>query len=283
MLNMKKYICILLLVLMLLCAGAAAEIKTLVPDWASNAFTLPEGVNVVETAAFEGDSMSELVIPASVTSVATRAFANCVNLKRIVVLTANAEFAANSLGTKNDDIEIWGFLGSTAESYADSYGYTFHRIYSYEESLVETATSRLKSLTGEKYVRGRWDCVLFVRWCYKEALDITLPASCVGMQELGTSSFVKNQRLTARRIDSIEDMKTGDIICWKDDTNNYCTHVGMYVGAGTAEGEYHSEGVFIENSSSFGGVRYKYIGKQTSSTYIPYYIRNFICAWRVLP
>ena len=273
--NMKR-IAILLLCLCLLAAPAAgAERHAYLPEWAEGALSVPEGVVSIEHNAFEDVNVTGVVLPGSLASVGANVFANCESLERICILSENASFGPNALGAAGENKEIWGFLGSTAEEYAEEYGYTFVRLYTYEEELMSYAASKL----GTKYVRGSWDCVLYVRDCYLHVFGIRLPDSCIGMQYLSSSYLVPQQHLTVTRITDITQLKTGDILCWKNDEVSYCTHVGMYVGEGTYNGHHYSSGIFIENSQGAGKVRYNYIPSSGSS----YYYRNFICAWRVLP
>ena len=273
--RMKKCISLLLVLLSTFGALAQADSDYWLPDWADGALKLPYGVELVEQSAFEDTAVKGVVLPSTVRSVQANAFAGIDGLERICVLSANASFGKNALGAKGETKEIWGYLNSTAEAYAEEYGYTFVRIYSNEDQLMQYAASKL----GTKYVRGSWDCVLYVRNCYLTVFGVTLPDTCRAMEKLSESSLVSKQKLHVTRITDIRQLKTGDIICWCNDEVSYCTHVGMYVGEGTVSGKKYSSGVFIENSNGAGRVRYNYI----SPTGTGYYTRNFICAWRILP
>ena len=245
------------------------------PDWVDDAIQIPYGVTSVETEAFSGTVTAGIVLPSTVKTVQPNAFSGIKGLERICVLSDNAVFAKNALGTKDETKEIWGHMDSTAEAYAEEYGYTFVRIYTNEDQLMQYAATKL----GTKYVRGRWDCVLYVRDCYLEVFGVTLPDTTRAMERLNESSLVSEQKLNVTRITDIRQLKTGDILCWCNDEVTYCTHVGMYVGKGTVKGVEHSSGVFIENSNGAGQVRYNYISPNGTG----YYTRNFICAWRILP
>ena len=271
---MKKYIALALALLFLLGTGAFAQINYPLPDWADDALQLPQGIEHIEESAFEGIPSTGVVLPDSVVSVSANAFAGCENIERILVLSPDVQLGPNALGTRNEPKEIWGLLDSTAMDYAEEYGYTFVRIYSGTEELLAYAASKL----GTRYIRGTWDCVLYVRNCYQTVLHITLPDTCRAMENLSSSSLVPRQHLTVTRITNIRELKPGDVICWCNDEVSYCTHVGMYVGAGVVNGHRYSSGVFIENSSGAGKVRYNYI----SPTGTGYYTRNFICAWRII-
>ena len=81
------------------------------------------------------------------------------------------------------------------------------------------------------------------------------------------------------RIDNIADLQPGDILCWSADSSTAdptrCTHVGIYVGAGTVDGKEYKTGVFIESSRGAGKVRYWAFQKAT------YYTKRFMNAWRM--
>ena len=272
---MKRIAVLLLCLCLLVSPAAGAELHAYLPEWADGALVVPDGVVSIEHNAFENLTVSGVVLPGSLESVGANAFAGCDNLERICVLSRDVSFGPNALGAAGENKEIWGFLGSTAQVYAEQYGYTFERLYTYDEELLSYAATKL----GTKYVRGSWDCVLFVRHCYLHVLGIRLPDSCIGMQNLSASYLVAQQHLNVRRITDITKLQPGDILCWKNDEVSYCTHVGMYVGEGDYNGHHYNSGIFIENSQGAGKVRYNYIPSSGSS----YYYRNFICAWRVLP
>ena len=73
-------------------------------------------------------------------------------------------------------------------------------------------------------------------------------------------------------------------MCFRDDTNSYCSHVTIYVGEGdeikfdkdtgrALPVVHYNSGLFIEASSSGGHVQTNHITN--------YYVRNFLCAWRI--
>lgn len=165
------------------------------------------------------------------------------------------------------------------------------------------------------------DCITFTRHCYINAtwegslLKVYIPDSCPRMFNLPAQREATKYQYV--RIDSVADLQPGDIICWTDDKYwnkakdpnasepgdaDYmkCSHVGMYVAdkfdtkaydashgitgrpgnkvlSGRNATLYYNisaSKVFVESSSSAGGVRYNY--------FTDYYVRNFLCAWRIL-
>ena len=272
---MKRIVIFVLTAILALAQLAAADQDYWKPEWANDALEVPYGITLIEKEAFLGINANSIVLPSTIKNVQANAFAGIKGIERICVLSDNAVFGKNALGTKDETKEIWAHLDSTAEAYAEEYGYKFVRIYTNEDQLMQYAASKL----GTRYVRGSWDCVLYVRNCYLTVFGITLPDSTRAMEKLDESSLVKKQKLNVRRITDINQLKTGDIICWCNDEVTYCTHVGMYVGRGTVKDKEYKSGVFIENSNGAGNVRYNYISPTGSG----YYTRNFICAWRILP
>lgn len=283
---MKRIIAILMC-LLLLAAGAMAEPNLVLPDWAEGALQIPSCVKVIEAGAFEGTGLDDIVIGSGVESIASGAFAGNDGPIRVCILNDSITIAEDAFGT--GEVEIWSFLDSSAEDYAENNDLGFVRLYTYEDNLMTYA----RGFLGQKYVHGSMDCVLFVYKVYRDVYGIKLPDTCPAMEKLSASSLVRTQKLTVQRIDDLTDLRTGDILCWCNDEVDYCTHVGLYVGACevryTAKGsdglmheyvEKHKTGDYIEASSSAGKVRYNNIPFNNPDSY---YVRNFICAWRVLP
>ena len=239
---------------LLLAVCAAAETYTR-PTWLSSALQIPSCVEVIEAGAFaDNSSIIDVSIPASVSKVCAGAFSGCENIGRVALLSRTVTLEDGCLG---DVQEIWAPNKSTGAAYATANGIAFVRIPVDAADLLEYANTQL----GTKYVHGQNDCIMFVRRCYQYVFGIIIPDTCWECERLTTYTS-----LDATRIDSIDELMPGDIICWKDDTVSYCNHVGMYI----------SSGVFIESSSSYGYVR---INNKLNTSY---YTRNFICAWRIL-
>jgi hypothetical protein len=96
--------------------------------------TLSEGLKTIGEGAFSnckilGSGFEEnyaallyrdIVLPTSVTSIGARAFKGCTGMVRITIKNAKATIGANAISTT-----IWGYSGSTAETYAKSKKLTF--------------------------------------------------------------------------------------------------------------------------------------------------------------
>ena len=89
---------------------------------------VPDGVRTLKTYAFKDCiSLSSITIPNSVTSVGSGAFENCKDLESITILNPTCEIY-DSQSTINSTATIYGYAGSTAQSYANKYNRTFIEI-----------------------------------------------------------------------------------------------------------------------------------------------------------
>ena len=227
------------------------------------ALTIPGNIVEIEAEAFRGDNaVTSVTIPSTVQKIGRAAFADMTALEKITVLGEDTVLEENALGRNTETRTIVGYANSTAQAYAEEYGFDFEVIPTLAPKLLAYADK----LIGTSY--KTLDCVTFVRHCYRNALGITIHNNCpdVANKTVGT------------KITAIKDLMPGDIICWRDDDNPNCEHVGMYVGAGTVGGKTYTSGVFIESSQGHGAVRYNYI----PATGTGYYTRNFMWAWRVI-
>lgn len=95
--------------------------------------TIPD--NVTSICCFSGcTSLTSITIPDSVTSIGSAAFVDCSNLKDVTILNPNCEIHGSSSTICNYYSEngycyfngtIHGYENSTAQAYAEKYGYKF--------------------------------------------------------------------------------------------------------------------------------------------------------------
>lgn len=247
------------LAILLTCSGALADA------------VLPEGIEVIEDSAFEGcDALGAVDLPASLRELGSRAFARCAALGLITVRSQALRFGDDAFGEDEEGKVIEAYPGTSVYFYYTSlpeeYGWEVRSLISPSQKLIAYA----ETLLGTSY--SRMDCVTFARHCYKVALGITIDSTCPKVQQ-------DTGNRGGKRIDRIEDLQPGDILCWSADSNTAdptrCTHVGIYVGAGEVDGKKYSTGVFIESSHGAGKVRYWALQKAS------YYTKRFMNAWRM--
>ncbi len=100
--------------------------------------TIPNSVTSIEDFAFSDcTSLTSITIPDSVTYIGAYAFGDCTNLESITILNPDCEIFYDSLPINNGT--IYGYANSTAQAYAEKYGYNFVSIG--EASAVNTAAS----------------------------------------------------------------------------------------------------------------------------------------------
>ncbi len=247
------------LAILLTCSGALADA------------VLPKGIEVIEESAFEGcNALGTMELPESLQTLGERALARCATLGLITVRSQSLKLGEDALGEEEESKVVEAYPGTSVQFYVDGipekYGWEFHSLVSPSQKLIAYA----ETLLGTSY--SKMDCVTYARHCYMKALGITIENTCPKVQQnMGNYG--------GKRIDSIDDLLPGDILCWSADSSTAdptrCTHVGIYVGAGTVDGKEYKTGVFIESSSGAGKVRYWAFQKAT------YYTKRFMNAWRM--
>ncbi|MCM1507835.1 MAG: leucine-rich repeat protein [Ruminococcus flavefaciens] len=88
----------------------------------------------------ECESLKEVTIPKNVMSLSSNTFLKCSSLEKIVVLNPECEFST-SLGGNKEKTVIYGYTGSTAQTYAEKYNYQFVALD--EESTTDTTAGLL--------------------------------------------------------------------------------------------------------------------------------------------
>ena len=128
----------------LICSGAFIDCSSLtsvtIPDSVTtienNTFnhcasltniSIPDSVTSIGAQAFRHcTSLTDITIPDSVTSIGDNAFCACDNLTSVTVLNPACEIydRSRTLGSA-ETTTIYGYANSTAQTYAEKYGYTF--------------------------------------------------------------------------------------------------------------------------------------------------------------
>lgn len=88
-----------------------------------------DGVSVIEHGAFYGCSgLEEIALPDSLTELNGSVFFDCTALAKIVIPPSVKTMADGFIFANNPGVIIYGEAGSTAQEWAEEYGYLFHEI-----------------------------------------------------------------------------------------------------------------------------------------------------------
>ena len=97
---------------------------TLYAIWQSPDFILPDSLTTIEAEAFEGGAFTYVQLPEGVTSIGSRAFADCPNLAYIYIPEETGTIASDAFSGVSG-LTILGHSGSYAEVYAQRNGIAF--------------------------------------------------------------------------------------------------------------------------------------------------------------
>ena len=114
--------------------------------------TIGTGVTTIGDYAFNGcTGLEEMVIPYSVKRIGTAAFTGCTNLGSLTVYSRNCTFADDATAYYTT---IYGFTGSTAETYANNKGFDFVAIDDTHTHIYDNDCDSICNLCGAERTVG---------------------------------------------------------------------------------------------------------------------------------
>ena len=124
---------------------------------------LPSSLSLLNQGAFEFcHKLKSVTIPENVSSIGNNCFALCYDLEEIYILNPECKFNGNGNTVCNHMIDdpdgsakslyvfdgvIHGYEGSTAQTYADKYGYKFESLGKYNSTITSTFTTTPSTTT----------------------------------------------------------------------------------------------------------------------------------------
>ena len=192
---------------------------------------LPDGTYSIPDEAFSGcTALEDIIIPNSVTSIASGAFRECISLKKVVIpenVTVIRSFAfegcnlesiiiknpdctiedrADTIGLKKEKVYgdnphyeygvIYGYEGSTAQAYAEKYGYKFALIE--DDFMSGDANS-----DGLVNVADAVAVLQYIANADKYPITNTEAADCDGIAGITGNDAVAIQKYDAKIVDSL--------------------------------------------------------------------------------
>ena len=154
---------------------------------------IPQGVTRIGQGAFENcKGFTSITIPNSCTYIENSAFLNCINLKSVIIpdsVTMMGGYVfgyidSNGERKKIDDLKIYGYINSYAETYANKNGFTFIAIdqnaSDFEYEVLDDGTASITDYTGS-------------------ATELTIPSEIDGyvVSVIGMSAFYNCINLTS--------------------------------------------------------------------------------------
>lgn len=167
--------------------------------------TIPDSITEIEEYAFFGCTrMAEITIPESVGIIGERAFFCCDSLKKITILNPECEIydSPYTIITNYDDVDeedetawqnyyyngvICGYEKSTAQAYAEKYGYTF-------EPLGREPAEK----THDDLIYKEYDDHIVIVGCNPSSEQVGIPPEIDGLPvtEIGSFAFAGCSELT---------------------------------------------------------------------------------------
>ncbi|MCD8221917.1 MAG: leucine-rich repeat protein [Clostridiales bacterium] len=129
---------------------------------------LPNGLESIGNYAFQYcNSLSTITIPSSVVSVGESAFSTCVAMESAWILSSTATFGSGAFAWMSEDFIIYGYSGSTAETFASDNSLTFVVIDGTYRALTVTVTDSAGNVITDSYT---------ITWYNSEGTELSTSA-----------------------------------------------------------------------------------------------------------
>ncbi|MDR0920166.1 MAG: leucine-rich repeat protein [Oscillospiraceae bacterium] len=163
---------------------------------ALTAIYIPEGVTSIANSTFLNSGLKEVYIPNSVTDIAGNSFQSCTALEKIVINNPTAIIQPNAFfGVKTDLAVVYGYSGSTAETFANENGYEFEPFgandsdYTIVNGVITKYNGTAENLTIPSMIQGQ-NIVGIGDWAFWNKRTLKTVKIPEGVTSIGESAFI---------------------------------------------------------------------------------------------
>ncbi|MGN1205721.1 MAG: leucine-rich repeat protein, partial [Eubacterium sp.] len=208
---------------------------------------IPKNVSEIANTSFYGcTALTEIVLPKAIKNVVVEAFMGCTNLKKATIYSDDAFLQTNIFRDCASDFTICAHEGSSAEEYAEEYGYQFEVLS--PESTYDISNPRItEGITT-------WDCIWFGNYWQEDTNgdgradknDAKTPIKWRVLSVNGDDAFLLADK-------SLDCQKYNDT--WTDVTWETCTMrswLNGYGASGNVCGTDYTSGNFLDYAFTAG-------------------------------
>ena len=106
---------------------------------------IPSQIKSIANSTFQETGFKEFIIPENVKFIDSRALASCPNLEKITVYSKDIEYSTEVFAFNSENLVLYGYEGSTTQTYAQENGLQFKVISDNEEDIPITSITLNKS------------------------------------------------------------------------------------------------------------------------------------------